>query len=485
MRTPDLDADDDRGVEDDSVVGQGGEGGGVGSDGGGSGAGSDPAELGGATPEGAAEDEASGKTSRNDWDRYGLGSSGVAYQPDRGRPAVRRRSEPRDDSFLDYRRENVSRGRAGTGHSSRFTANAIGAVAVGVTLVLLLVVGLVTSGPAPTPTPPISPTPIAISTPTPAPTPAAAQNAAQVESLVDLPFAVGVADRAQPPDNGAVIFLTGGEGGVAVDPQTGAVGTVFGGEAFAVPVRRTIVATGSLWVSTWPQTFRECGPDCWNQANTYRLNVGTGKVQQAYPATYLVGLGVDGLWLASGDSLQRLDLGSGTLAGVTPWKQSSEPRVGCLGLWSYDIQTGNVILSSIDASTGEAPDKPVVLPGTATYGPVAVGSACWMMSGYDGATGKAGSIFQIPADGAEPAVTTLQSQVLLLDGEFWTYSPGGVLQRYQPVSDISYGRSYRLSPPPSGDDAGRLFAAMGKLWMVEGQTLVGFNVLLGVENSTV
>jgi hypothetical protein len=384
--------------------------------------------------------------------------------------------------YLDYRAENAVRRSRSDGRSSRFVANAIAASALGIGAVVLLIAGLVGSSAAPTPPPKVTIAP-ATATPAPSPTTAKSDRTAEVQAIIDLPVGAYVPDRAQAPDDGAVMFLMGASGGVAVDPQTGAVGTVFGGEAFNAGVRRSVVAAGSLWISSWPNSIKECGPACWAQATTYRLNIGTGKVMKAYPATYLVGLSTDGLWLATAGRLDRLDLQTAALAASTPWAGTTEPRVGCGGLWSLAIQSAAVILTGADPATGDAVGNPIVLPSAATYGPVAVESGCWMMSGFDGVSAKSASVFQLSGDTGQTLTKEYQTSVLILDGEFWTYSPGGVLQRLEAATGTPYGSSYRLAYPPPGDDAGLLFASVGRLWMLVGEQLVGFNMSTGAANS--
>jgi hypothetical protein len=387
--------------------------------------------------------------------------------------------------YLDYREENLSSNRRGGGHSSRFMANVIGASVVGAAAVALIAAAMITSGAAPSPTP--RPTAAVLATITPAPTPiptvAFAQRTAEVQVIVDLPLNVFVPDRAQSPDDGKNIYLTGADGGAAIDPLTGAVGTVFGGEAFTGGVRRSIVAAGSLWVSSWPNSAKQCGSTCWAQATTYRLSIATGKVQKAYPATYLVGLAADGLWLASGDKLQRLDLKTGATKATIPWKATTEPRVGCGGLWSLDIQAKDVILTQIDQATGDASPAVTILPSDATYGPVAVESGCWMMSGYDGISNASTSLYMINKDSGLSVTKTYARTILILDGEFWTYSPGAVVQRLEVGTGTPYGASYQLAVAPSSDDAGLLFGSLGTLWMLDAQQLVEFSVPLGIENS--
>lgn len=436
----------------------------------------DDLEAGGPAPVGAP--------ARTDWDRYGLGPTArSSYQGPQSDHSLRRRTgESRDDLYLDYRRENATRSRRTSGHSSRFVANALGAAAVGILAIAVLVAAVVTSGPGPTPTPRAT-IATATSSPTLPATPALVDRLGEVDMLVDLPVNVFVPDRAQFPDDGTIMFLAGGDGGIAVDPATGAVGTVFGGQAFSSGVRRTIVATGNLWISSWPTSFKTCGQTCWARATTYRLNVGTGKIQKAYPGTYLVGLAADGLWLASGSQLERLDPSTGAVASVTPWKSEAEPRIGCGGLWSMETQTKASIVTGIDPATGEALVNPVVLPLTATYGPIEVESSCWMMSGFDGVSSRPTSLYLLNTESTQLGQDTYPDVLLVLDGEFWKYSAGGVIQRFEARTATSYGPSYKLSVAPANDDAGRLFASVGKLWMIEGQQLAGFNILLGPEHS--
>jgi hypothetical protein len=421
-----------------------------------------------------------------DWTTYGLGQ-GSSQNRDANRPSAGRR-EPRDDSFLDYRRENTPRPRrAPSGRSSRFTANVISAGIVGLIVVAVVVAGAITSAPAPTPSP--KPT-IALATPTASPTPTAvvASRSGQIHALIDLPVSVYVPDRAQAPDDGTIMYLAGGTGGIAVDPQTGAAGTVFGGEAFKQGVRRSIVATGSLWVSWWPATYATCGPACWAEATTYRLNVGTGKIQKTYPKTYIVGLASDGLWLASGNKLDRLDLTTAAVAGTTPWPGTDEPRVGCDDLWAINVpkasatSTSPPVLGFVDVVTGQVL-KTVELPIGETYGPVSVASRCWMMNGLDGISVDKATLVQIGGDGSITDTKTTESTLIVLDGEFWTYATGGVIRRLEPSTVTPYGASYKLAVAPTQDDASRLFASLGSLWMLDGQRLVGFDVLLGIENS--
>jgi hypothetical protein len=419
-----------------------------------------------------------------DWDRYGLArraAGGPAELPS-NRPTVRRGSESHDDVYLEYRQENLARSRSGGHPSARSRANMLAALSVGAAAILVIAVAYATSPtPSPTPTPTPTPAPTAAG-PSPSTGPAGATEppipatnvATEVVRMV-VPASVAPPDRAYQPDDGATMFLAGQSSGIAIDPWTGSTGTVFKGKPFSGLVRRFFVAGGNVWMSSGP-TDPYCDVSCWKTSTTYRLNVGTGAVEQTYAATYLVGWSNEGLWLATKGRVDVVDPATGEVGSSVPWSAPGEPRVGCERLWSFD----GTNLSAIDVQAGTVVATSVM---SGTYGPFAAAGGCWMMTGQAGVSVGTTSLAQINDAGLLSSVTTSESTTILLDGELWDYSAGGKMQRLRPISG-PYGPTYEFLSPPPEDDPTLVFASMGMVWVLDPSSgdLVGYDIHTGSGN---
>jgi hypothetical protein len=433
-------------------------------------------------------EEAKDRPAISDWDRYGLARqarSGSGQQPS-NRPAIRRGTESRDDMYLEYRRENLSRGRSGGTHGARFRANVLAAAAVAVAAVIVIGAAYVTGGPKPTPTPPPTVAPTSAPRPTATPsepvTPSAQDqpgsdvSVARPTELVNLPSNIVAPDRAYSPDDGTIIYLTGPGGGVALDPRTSAVEATFAGPAFETGLPRAVVAGASLWVSSSPYpASTPCDRSCWDQSTTYQLDVGTGKAKKELPKTYLVGASAAGIWIATAGKVEQLDPFTGDVVATTPWKGVGEPRVGCDGLWSVAVGSSETVVSRVDQGSGLVLDNLVTLPEI-TYGPFVAGSECWMMSGTDGVSADANLLVQISGDVITQPIYSSRI-VILLDGAFWGYLPGGLLQQYDPAADRGSGPLYALMAG-GADDPSHIFASLGSIWTidaVDGQ-LIGYGI---------
>jgi len=427
--------------------------------------------------------ELRGDAAGSDWDRYSHGPAAqapTAWSPDsrvKSTAPARPRPAERDDLYVEYRYEAgfTPVNEEAAPRSPRMMANVAGAIAVGLAGLLIAVFALATStGPTPTPTPPSSPIAHLSATPTPEIT--APPELAHVQTVVPLPLVVKIADRNAQPDDGKTIYLIGPSGGVSVDPQSGRVLKVYGGPAFANGMRRAVVSDG-LWISTWSGDGA-CGPTCWAQATTYRLDPGTGSVTNTMKGTYLIDADSDGVWVATAGKIERLDGANGVLLDWMPWKLSAEPRRGCAGLWAYTIDAGGATISDVASVTGEVVGSST-LPAQVTYGPIFVLGQCWMMSGTDGvSTGKTTMVVLTPDGGSGGGITYARS-VLALNGGFWTYNEG-TLQRFEPTSGLTFGAAFNLAERPSGNDPARLFSAVGRLWMiVDGGSLEGFDLQTG------
>ncbi len=426
----------------------------------------------------------------DDWTRYGLarGSGGRDRAPRDalGRPLAgrERRENAPDDLYLQYRRETSQRPTTAPGreHGPRFAANVATASVIGVLGVLLLAIALVTA-PA---MPPVSPSPTASSfapaTAAPAPLTPLARSAADVAVLLDLPFGVAVTDRDWPLDDGTTMYLTGANGGLALDLATGTIRTIYGGPAFAAGVRRAVVDTG-LWVSSWPASASECGPTCWAGAKTYRIDLATARVTMTLAATYLLGADDNGVWVATGKQVERLDPATGAILSRTPWSRPSEPRIGCGSLWSFAPGSKTSILAQIDPKSGGVIGQSTLDPSV-SYGPTYVQTQCWMMSGSAGATVGAATLVWLNADGTTESTFAYPGMsIVSLDGEFWVYSSDGQIQRIEATSAYSFGVSYALPVRPPNDDPASFFAAAGRLWLIAGNQLVGFDVPTGASRA--
>jgi hypothetical protein len=417
-----------------------------------------------------------------DWDRYGLSRNRTraTTEPRNAlRPATSTSRDTPEDQFSEYRRENrlPSADRGRRRRSVRFTANVMGSAVVGVAAVVFLVAAMVSGGITPTPTPLISLPPAPTVKPTTTEVPL---RNATVALQVDLPVAVAVPDRSLTVDDGVNLYLIGSTSGVALNAATGQVENVLGGEAFASGVNRALVAGGNLWVSRWPTTSTGCGPDCWAQAFTYRVDGATGKVLKAYPATYLIGSDTTSVWIATGGTVEQLEPTTGNVMAVTQWPGPEEPRIGCNQLWSVDFSSQQVTLSVMDVPGSGTVRAATVLADNQTYGPVEAAGECWMTSGSNGISKDSTTLLWINTSDASIAVIKQYGRsVLFLDGEFWTYASDGSVQRLEPVSGTPYGVSYKLPVLPPANDPSWLFAAAGGLWVLDGRTLAGFDVPTG------
>jgi len=424
---------------------------------------------------------------RDDWNRYGLSRRGhAADQAPRdalGRPIERvdRRSEAPDDLFIHYRREASQHPArpAATHRSPRFIANVATVSFVGALGVALAVIGLATA-----PVMPIaSPSPSRLASHTPNASDFAivtpfAPKAAHVSLLIDLPVQVSVNERDWPLDDGTSMYLTGLGGGLAVEPSRGTILTVYGGPAFAGGVRRAVVDDG-LWVASWPASAKSCGPACWAAATTFHIDTVTGKVTKTLAATYLLGAADDGIWVAAGKVIQRLDPSTAVVVSSTPWTGSAEPRIGCGSLWSFTPGAQASTISQIDLTSGAVLGTSPLDP-TVGFGPTFAQGQCWMMSGSAGASTGATTLVWLNADGTTQATFEYAGEsIVSLDREFWLYSSDGQIRRIDATSGSTFGAAYTLPVRPPNEDPRWLFSASGSLWMIEGTQLIKFDVLTG------
>ncbi len=437
---------------------------------------------------------------RDDWNRYGAHhapAAGTAPNDAMGRPITHagRREDPRDDIYLEYRREKCAGASEpqGSRRSRRFVANVAGASVVALLGVVGLGVGLATAPPGPSPS--ASPTSTAVASAQASAQasaeasgsgpPSRTSQASHVGVLIDLPLGISTPNRDQQPDDGRMMFLTGPKGGVAIDPGTGSVTTVYGGSAFAGGMRRTIVE-GGLWLSSWPSDATFCGPSCWGRAATYRLDLGTGNVTNAYPGMYLIGAAPDGVVVATGNVVERLDQGTGNVLATTPWHSASEPRVGCGSLWSYTPGSKTASIDLIAPATGAALGRAELDPGS-SYGPTSIEGRCWMMSGSGGASAGSTTLVWLSPSGKSDSILSYPGKsIVTLNGEFWLYAPdgsAGLAQRFEATAGVGYGPIYRLPVRPPNDDPMWLFSAANTLWMIDGTQLVGFDITTGATGS--
>ena len=425
---------------------------------------------------------------QQDWQRYGLSGRRVGEEaptPDVAvrpiRPEDRHGAVP-DDLFVEYRHENgvVKRKAERAPRSRRFMANVAAISAVGTVGVLIAVVAVATSAamPAATPTPritsPVLGRPPVTNTGTIA---AATSKAAHVGLLVPLPSKFTAIDRGQTLDDGSYLYLTNADGGVSIDTAAGTVKTVFGGAPFATGSKREVVRSG-LWVSNWTDSGT-CGPACWANATTYRIDPSTGSVTRSLSATYLIGATSDAVWVAAGRRVERLDPATGAVLSSTPWAGAGEPRYGCNALWSYEVGTSGPAISQIDAQSGSVVGGSSLSPGL-TYGPITVAAQCWMMNGQGGAELGGLSLALLKTDGTIQSVVQYPDKaVAIIDGEFWLYMPNGLIRRFEANSGTAYGTPYVLPIRPADDDPKWFFAAAGALWLIQDNQLAGFDIPTG------
>ena len=424
---------------------------------------------------------------RQDWQRYGLSHQPAGDEPT---PEVAvnpirpedRHALPEEDLFVEYRYENggVKAKAERPPSPRRFSTNLAAIGVVGVVGGLIAIVAIVTSSamPAPSPTPGIT-SPVLGHGPSNSGTIAiATSEAAHVGLLIPLPSKFLAVDHGQSLDDGAILYLTNADGGVAIDTATGTVKTVFGGAAFANGSNRAAVDNG-LWVSNWPDSGSICGPSCWAGATTFRIDPATGSITRNLTGTYLIASDTDGVWVATGKKVERLDPASGNVISSTPWTGSGEPRVGCNALWSIETGSGGPVLSKIDRQSGNAVGGTTLSPEL-TYGPITVEGQCWMMNGQGGAEVGSASLAQLKTDGSIETVFEYPNDAIsIIDGEFWLYMPNGLIRRFDANSGSGYGTPFVLPVRPADDNPKWFFAAVGALWLIQDNRLTGFDVPTG------
>jgi hypothetical protein len=423
----------------------------------------------------------------DDWNRYGAGRAN-----DRGVAGAHRTAEDlADDPFFEYRYEgrgehrDLSSRRAPNGPRKRPHPPA--RKLIGALLAVLIVVGTASflnrqlwggtevSPASATETGPQT-TPTATSAPTETATAPIVQMA-HPNAAIQLPIPVLSPDRTLPVDDGENIYLIGATGALAISSRTGHV-TVFGGSDFPKDLRKSLYADG-LWVSTWPATLSYCGPSCWDLASTYRIDPATGAVSLKLPGAYLVGVANGDVLVASRGQLESLDPLGGSVDATYPWHSLGEPRVGCGSFWSFTRDSKHSSLGLVTQNTGLIAGTTEV-DAAVTFGPIALEGQCWLMTGSGGASPGSTALEWLLPDGGIFKQIVFGTSVVLLDGEYWTYAPDGVMQRLEPSSGVGYGRLHQLPRGASGEpNPLSLFAAGGSLWMVDGTVLTGFDLPTG------
>ena len=411
----------------------------------------------------------------DDWARYG-GAHRRASESDRPELVG-------EDPFLDYRYEstNPDQGAQPDATRPRSRANAVGAliaviVLAGAAVFFNLSSANVAPGPIVTPVP--RPT-VALGSASPTTLIQPTMQLSHVAVTIQTPLPILVPDRDSNPDDGTTMYLVGSSGGFPVDVAHGIHGTIWGGAAFPAGLRKSIFDSG-LWVSSWPNTYTTCGPDCWDRATTYRIDPDTGAVTLKLESTYLVGASFEGVDVASQDQVLTVDPSDGTVLSGVPWKEAGEPRLGCGSLWSVQLGSTKTILNLMDTASGYAMGASI-LAADITFGPFSAEGQCWMMTGQGGASANSTSLVWILPDGSLEGDRQYGASLVLLDSEFWELLGDGTIQRLDVTSNIGigYGHRFQLPVKPPDNDPKWLFASLGKLWLYTGTDLVGFDILTG------
>jgi hypothetical protein len=332
--------------------------------------------------------------------------------------------------------------------------------------------------------PSLSPSrPVASESRTPSATPVGTIRMASAGFVLQLAFSATAMGRDFSPDDGRYLYLAGDGGAAVIDPDTGQFVANPGGSEFPSRLRKWIFNDG-LWLSTWLSTDPYCGPACWQVATTYRVDAATGAVTLKLPGTYLVGRSSDGIWVASGNSISRLDPATGQVAATVPWQASGEPRFGCNSMWSFRQDSANTqtLLSLVDLDSGLAA-APVALDPAITSGPISVEGYCWAMSGSNAASNAPVKIVWLSPNGSVLDSREANDAVVVMDNEFWTYKGDGTLQRLDMPSGVAYGHRFQLDIRPSRVGVSGLFAALGLVWLCEGDQLVVFDIRTGATNA--
>ena len=415
----------------------------------------------------------------DDWSRYG---GGRPYG--RGEVGARQAGSDVDDPYLEYRHENgvsqpprIEQRRTGRPRSSSRKL-------VGATAAVLLVAGtafflsLGKSDTTPTPTPSIPETlvpsaSVSMARPTRASAPIV--RLAHATAQIPLPLSANSPDRSVAVDDGESMYLIGTTGVLSISTRTGHV-TVFGGSDFPKGLRKAVYSSG-LWVSSWPATVSYCGPSCWAEADTYRVDPSTGGVSFHMPGAFLVGIANGDVVVATNSRLEFLDPASGSVDATQPWQAPGEPRVGCGSYWSFVHDSQLTSLSLVGPFDGKGAVA-TSMDADVAYGPVYIEGQCWIMTGSGGASLGSATLEWLLPNGGVFTQLRFSTSVVILDNEFWTYARDGTMQRLEPSSGWGYGSLHQLPDEPRVTPLS-VFAAVGSLWAVDGTQLTGFDMATG------
>jgi hypothetical protein len=412
----------------------------------------------------------------DDWARYGGA---------RGASADEREELLREDPFAEYRHENgfPATAQSGVGERrARSKANLVGALAA---VAILAGTAILLNALSPNAEPPPSGAPRPTASPaTPPPSlPRPTLEFARVGVRVSLPIPIFVPERAMSPDDGTTMYLAGSAGVFRVDVGTGEAGTVWGGAGFPKDVRRLIYDDG-LWLSAWPSDALSCGPPCWDQATTLRVDPSSGKVTLRLAGTFLAGATFAGVYVATAGRLRVLDPTSGRELSSIAWKTAGEPRLGCESLWSVELGS-RTLVRLINGTTGDSIGGSVtILDRRYTYGPTSVEGLCWMTSGSGGASAGVTYLAMLSPAGSVIEQVEYASSIVILNSEFWILGPDDTIQRFEAASAaLGYGQRFKLPVLPQDGDPAWIFSSVGTMWLYAGNQLVGFNIATGSSNS--
>jgi hypothetical protein len=195
-----------------------------------------------------------------------------------------------------------------------------------------------------------------------------------------------------------------------------------------------------------------------------RIDLATGALDPVVRLpTWEVAIGLGSIWASTEAQLLRIDPATGRTLGTRD-VMLGRPQVACGALWG-ESPVDDMTLKRVDPETG-------VVARYGGSGPLyELPDGCWRWV-HDGIE----RIWPLPTTTIGPS-----SQLVRWDGSGFWFRPHGSFQRWDPVAGAGVGTTWLLDPSDIspiakiGDD-GVVLAAGGRVWLVNGWELVGFDI---------
>jgi hypothetical protein len=205
-----------------------------------------------------------------------------------------------------------------------------------------------------------------------------------------------------------------------------------------------------------------------------RINLETGKLREVADVPIGgVSVGLGSIWTVSDDGLRQLDRATGEK--LARWEIPGDAvQVACGAVWIWQWGRSER-LTRLDPTTNDERS----IDGS---GPVyEIGGECWRIV-EDEAGEKIGVERVLPGP---PLLTTSRAApTLQYDGNAFWRRPYGLIQAWNPRTGDGEGTPYvidkvDISPYWKLGDDGIVVAAGGRLWLVNGWEIVGFDIPAG------